>query len=432
MLLKDAMRSLISNLGRAFFYWLTFVLTSMFIFVFFNIAMSDAIGVTFIDAGNDLSLNVTIFVIGVCMVIIFFANDFFVKNKARDLAVRLVCGATYAQLAGYLLAQTFLLLALSIAAGILLGLVMIPVLNAVMPMFVSSPFLISVHWSAVIATAVILVSIVFWTTYLNMAFAYRNSASMLLNDTKIKINFDMPKVQAGGFSPSVRTRRIFWMILFIFPMFMFYQGADGALLWSIVGLVGYNGVVKRCIVPLLNWLADHKKISDPGAIASLGFVRADLQMMRLNMILLILSSILLAAIMLSSGATELERMLSMLSYTVMNILLSFAIMFKYSSELSGRRKYFMSLSQIGYTDEDLQKIIFSETTLFYGFTLLVILLYLGNMFTAMLISGAMTASTVMILILMLVVPMIVCWAVTLYFYKKSVMAGNKSLVIVKR
>ncbi len=432
MLLKDAMRSLTNNIGRAFFYWLTFVLTSMFIFVFFNIAMSDAVGVTFIDSDNNVALNVTIFVIGICMVIIFFANDFFVRNKARDLAVRLVCGATYTQLAGYLLAQTFLLLAISIAAGIFLGLVMIPVFNAIMPMFLQSSFVISMHWNAITATAVILVTIVFWTTYLNMAFAYRNSASMLLNDTKLRINFDLPKSNGSPIRISMRTKRIFWILLFIVPMFMFYQGADGALLWSLVGLFGYNGTVKMCVVPLLNWLVDEKRISDPKAVAAIGFVRADLQMMRLNMILLILSSILLAAIMLSSDATELERMLSMLSYTVMNILLSFAIMFKYSSELTGRRKYFMTLSQIGYTDDDLRTIIFTETTLFYGFTLLVILLYLGNMFISMVMSGAMAGSTVMILLMMLMVPMVLCWIITLYFYRRSVFAANSSLMIVKR
>ena len=40
MIIRDALRSLKNNFGKALFYWLTFVLTSMFIFLFFNIAMS--------------------------------------------------------------------------------------------------------------------------------------------------------------------------------------------------------------------------------------------------------------------------------------------------------------------------------------------------------------------------------------------------------
>ena len=192
MIIKDAIRSLRNNFGKALFYWLTFVLTSMFIFIFFNISMSDAVGVTFINDKGSFATTLTVFVITICMIIIFFANDFFVKNKARDLAVRLVCGATYMQLAEYLLVQTFILLAIAIPAGILLALIAIPILNGIIAALAGTGLHITIRFSAVVMTTIILTTVVFWTTYLNLAFAYRNSASSLLNERSIKIQLEFP------------------------------------------------------------------------------------------------------------------------------------------------------------------------------------------------------------------------------------------------
>ena len=114
MIITDAIRSLKNSMAKAVFYWLTFVLTSLFIFLFFNISMSESLGFTWVENNNDTVTTVTVFVIAVCLIIIFFANDFFVKNKAKELAIRLVCGATFMQLAQYLLVQTFVLLLIAL------------------------------------------------------------------------------------------------------------------------------------------------------------------------------------------------------------------------------------------------------------------------------------------------------------------------------
>ena len=105
-MLKSALRSIKDDFSRALFYWLTFVLTSMFMFLFFNLTYSDMVGVTFINSRNDIATFTSVLVISICMIVIFFANDFYVKKKSKELAVQLVCGGTYLQIALYLLFQT--------------------------------------------------------------------------------------------------------------------------------------------------------------------------------------------------------------------------------------------------------------------------------------------------------------------------------------
>ena len=97
-MIKDVFNSLMNDKVRTFFCWITFTITSMFIFLFFTVAMSDAVGVTMIRGKSDIPTILMVASVILCSVEIVFANDFFIKNKAKSLAVRLVCGATYTQI----------------------------------------------------------------------------------------------------------------------------------------------------------------------------------------------------------------------------------------------------------------------------------------------------------------------------------------------
>lgn len=418
MIVKDAVRSLRNNFGKAFFYWLTFVLTAMFIFIFFNISMSDAVGVTFINDSGSFATTLTVFVIAVCMVIIFFANDFFVKNKARNLAVRLICGAKYTQLAGYLLIQTFILLLIAIPAGIFLALFLIPVLNGIISAAAQPDFRITIRFSAVVMTALILVTVVFWTTYLNLAFAYRNSASSLLNERSIKIRIEFAALE--NMKISGRLMQIVSAFLFLFPLVQFYRSPENAIGWAVMGMAGFSGCMKYILGPWLNKLLKYDLSDRPQTLAVLGFFRTDIQILKSNIILFIVSSVLLASVLVSRQMNAMETLLTLLSYAVMSILLSLAVMFRYSTELSLRGKHFASLNHLGYTAGAIGRIRFREVTLFYVYVLAVLLLYLGNMFLGLILKGLLAASSAGILALFVVVPLFVCWIATLYYYRLAV------------
>ena len=111
-----------------------------------------------------------------------------------------------------------------------------------------------------------------------------------------------------------------------------------------------------------------------------------------------------------------EVLLTLLSYAVMSILLSLAIMFRYSTELSQRGRYFKSLSHLGYTGGDIRKIKRQEVTLFYIYVFVILGLYLGMMFLGLILKGMLAASYAGILSLFVVIPLIVCWGATLYYY----------------
>lgn len=416
MIIKDAFRSLRQSFSHAFFFWLTFVLSTMFIFLFFNISMSDAVGVVFIDSKADLATNMTILVILFCSVNIFFANDFFARSKTRELAVRIVSGATYIQLAFYLLVQTFILLVIAIPAGILLALCVLPLLNQLLSAVSGDAGSIVIRGDAVFTTSLVLLFLIFWTTLLNMSLAYKNSASALMNQQKMKLQFEA--FIKPSYSMSDRVKRILFTAMFALPAVLLQFNPYTGLLLSAIGIIGFNGFLKHVFVPWLSKTILNDRISDPEAAVSLGFFRNDLQILKNNILLYYVNAVFLLTLVVSKHETAMETMMVFISYAFMNVLQSMSMMFRYCSDLPGRLPCFMSLSQIGYTSKNIQSVIARETLLLYGSILLPAVLYDLSMLSALVRIGDLSIPVMTGLLACVILPILFCFAVSYLQYRR--------------
>ena len=422
MQFREAIRSIRNDPVRSFFYWLTFLLTSMFIFLFFTVAMSDSIGVTMVNAKNDTATNLMLFSVILCSIEIFFANDFFVKNKAKELAVRLVCGATYFQLAGFLLCQTVTLLVLAIPVGILGGTALIPVLNRIISSYLRASFHIGVTSQAVLWTILVLGYVVFWTLILNLSFAYRNSAADLLNETSIRIPHE--SFLTFSFQPKERTRKILALLLFVLPLFGFFNDRSVYLLCTILSLIGLSSVINRILLPAIDDQIQ-KHDDDAVKIGYLGFFRTDLKVLKVNILLLIVSSMVLVSVLVSAKK-PLDVILTLVTYVAMNLLLSLSVLFRYATELASRKKYYSTLTHIGYLEKDEKKIIHEEVWGLYGMIIGIMLVYLLLMITGLMMHGQMVWQYALFLIASAVIPLLLCAGLNERFYLKNVLNHKRS------
>lgn len=418
MILHDAFSSLKHDLIHSFFYWLTFVISSMFIFLFLVVSMSDSVGVTFVQAKGDVATNLAVFSSVLCMVEIVFANDFFVKSKSRELAVRLVCGATYVQLAEYLLSQTVFLVLCAIPVGIVLGLVCLPLIGVLMNQLTGAVFVINISSQAILWTIIILGFVIFWTLILNLSFAYRNSAAQLLNSQTIKTGSSNPFLTAflEDVTKGVKGKvaLISGGLMFLVPIALFYYSPNGSLVFAAVSLVGLNNLIKNAAMPYLNMYIE-KRITDPDRIGCLGFVRHDLKILKTNLLLLIVTSVLLVTVLVSTTKAS-DSVLVLITYVAMSILLSMAILFRYSSDLSGRKKYFATMSHIGYMEGAERKMISKEVFIFYGIVIGLIQFYMINLSLSMVISHQLTLSSMAVLLISAVIPELACMFINRRFY----------------
>lgn len=422
MQFREALRSIRNDPVRSFFYWLTFLLTGMFIFLFFTVAMSDSIGVTMINARSDTATNLMLFAVILCSIEIFFANDFFVKNKAKELAVRLVCGATYFQLAGFLLCQTATLLVLAIPVGILGGFALIPVLNTIISSYLHTSFHIGITSQAVLWTVLVLGYVVFWTLILNLSFAYRNSAADLLNETSIRIPHE--SFLTFSFKPKERTRKILALLVFVLPLFGFFNDRSVYLLCTILSLIGLNSVISRIILP---WIDKQIQKHDDDAvkIGYLGFFRTDLKVLKVNIMLLIVSSMVLVSVLVSAKK-PLDVILTLVTYVAMDLLLSLSVLFRYATELASRKKSYQTLTHIGYLLKDEKKIIHEEVWHLYGMIIGIMLIYLILMITGLLIHGQMVWQYALFLIASALIPLLLCAWLNERFYRRNVLDHKRS------
>lgn len=415
-MLKSALRSIKDDFSRALFYWLTFVLTSMFMFLFFNLTYSDMVGVTFINSRNDIATFTSVLVISICMIVIFFANDFYVKKKSKELAVQLVCGGTYLQIALYLLFQTGFLFFLAIPFGIGLALLFIPIINHVLMTFFNSQSLLYVQWNAIVSTAVIVIFEIFWCTFLNLGYAYRSSIKALMNDEKAVIRLVLPSF----LQINLKIKQRISMFMFFVPLVLFYLYGDDSnsiLFFSIIGMIGLYGWIDSVVIPFLNYLIQHKYANQHVRVVYLGFLRNDILMMKKNIILLIVSAILLLSILVSCINQPMEEILAIISFVVINVLLSLAVMFKLTTEIVSRKKHFYSLGRIGYIKEDQKKIIQKEIWSLYGFISGVSLFYIINIFIVLLIYHSFHIYLIIYMIIIFIVPLLLCGLISQIYYQ---------------
>ena len=421
----SALRSIKDDFSRSLFYWLTFVLTSMFIFLFFNISYSDNVGVTFINNKNDIATYITVFVIGICMVVIFFANDFFVKKKAKNLAIQLVCGGTYFQIAKFILYQTGILLILAIPVGISIALSLIPIINLILSYYYHSASMITIDTSAIISTILILGIVIFYSTILNLGYAYRNSIHSLINEEKISLSTNGIPFSLN-LKLSKRLKKIISCLLYFLPLVFFYiYGHDQKtmLFFSIVGMFGFYMFLNNIFIPHLNKLLQETKTDNPILLIYLGFMRTDIIVLKSNIILLIISAILFVSLFVVSLNNPMEMILSYISFTVINLLLLLSIMFKYSTEIASRKHIYQTIERIGYTKEEQSQILKKEVFLFYLLISLFSLIYIINIILALIFNHILTIDALILLLTSFTIPFIICSMINYFYYKRTILKG---------
>lgn len=421
-MIKDALKSMKNDLSGSVFYWLTFVLSSMFILLYFHLSYSDTVGVSFINSENNMKTFMSVIVIALCMIVIFFTNDFYVKKKAKELSVRLVCGSTYASLVIFLLFQTLFLFILAVPVGMLLAVMGMPFINYLLCDIMKSDFHIVLNADAFVSTFVIIAVEIGWCTFVNLGFSYRCSIKNLMDGDKGYFNssFRFPVFFSG------KTKKVLSLVGYLLPVVLFYtvgKETTGIFILSLIGMIGMYNCFEGVFVPYLSDKVENNYIEDPVSVVSLGFLRHDCKILKSNVVLLVVSDIILIGILVSCLNNSVDIMMSMISFVVINVLLTFALMFKFSSELMYRRPIFESLRKIGYLDSQVKKIMTSEIVLLYVFTAVLCLLYIVNIFVVLMIHSLLDLRLIVGMVVAFVVPLFVCGIMNYTYYKKVVLGG---------
>lgn len=413
-MIRTAFLSLKKDLDRAVFYWLVFAISAMFMYTFFHLSISDAVGVTFINSKNNLPVYLTVFNALICMIVIFLANDFFVKKKSGELALLLVCGGTYLDLVKFLFFQSGILMVTAIPAGFALGQLCFPVFNQVMSMASGREIVIHATPEAAQATVLVIAFEIFWCTMVNLGYAYRNSIYQLLHGED--------SMTVG--SPKKEKHRI---LKYIYPLLYFggipllYAcGSNTGYMMAlgVLGIVGLNGCIKRFLHPFLERAVEERWSGDSSKAVYMGFFRSDLKMVEIYIILFIATTILLSTAIAGRVGDAGEMTLCLISFVMLNPLLAMSLMFRLSTEITGRRKMYHVLEKLGYLQPQLKACMRKELAVLYGFITAASLLYVLNSIAALHLQNLISTSVSAGILAAFLLPMVISvWASYMYYRK---------------
>ncbi|MEG0548196.1 MAG: FtsX-like permease family protein [Coprobacillus sp.] len=415
---KLAWSGIRENYSRALFYGVTFVLTTMFIFIFFNIACSEMVGMTFINSQNNLVTYLSVFVMVICIIVIFFANDFYVKKKSKQMAIRLVCGATFLQITNYLLSSTLFIFMCAVPLGVLLALATMTFLNTYILGMFGINTILGITQEGVYVTIIILAFVVLWCMLLNVGYAYRSSVkSLLTNDITVE------EIRLG--SPlrlKLKGTKYIYLLMFVLPIPLFYvygHEPSSIIVLSVFGMIGLYGAWNEIFMPYLNRLVI-KHIDNQEKVVYIGFMRRDFVLMKKNLIMFVISTILLIALMVSHLDDSMEVVLCFVSFLVIHCLLSLTVVFRLLVEVLGRKNVFLTLSRIGYEQRLLRSIIKKEVVIFFCILMFVCLIYIGNILQSLYVCRLISFNFVLMVLLIFISPLILCGLIVLFSYKKLI------------
>ena len=411
MIVKEALKSVWTDKFRSFFFWLTFLLTTFFIFIFFTLSY---------EVGEESIMTfVTVFMVLVCTMDIFFVNHFYMVSKAKDLAVRLICGATYTYLSFYLLIQVVFLLFLALPLGLWLGIRTLPLFAHVIGMN------IAVSSDAIMRISVMIGYIIFWILLFNLSFTYKSAASMMFNMQSETVSGKSDVLSLHSGHKFDRIKKMIMPILEICPLVLLMDKAKPAVFCTGFGTVLLYFFFDWYWVPALNEKIDHSGIENGNALISIGFHRMNIRKLKTNILLLNGASLLVYGLVDQSTSNSVCHITVILSFVMISILLWLAFLFQYETEQFHREKYLNILLSIGYTKQDLKKILHKEVLLLFGSVLLLEMLYFIPVTLSHLNRGVMNVGEVLFAVSGYLVPFIGCLFISYVTYDK-ILSGVKT------
>ena len=428
MMRKNVLRSLSKDRSRAFFLFLTFALTTCFLFLFFNMSYTERASepvyqvqggmasATDVLKNGNISEILMGYVIIIAAIDMINANSFFVHNKAQELGVMLVCGASYGQLIVFLLLQTGILMSGAVVLGVLCGLTGMRIINGLLAGTVT----VVIQPEAVLYFVVVLLSFLAWITILNVSFAYQTNAAALMNGDGVSEDYRLSTF--GSLTSRVPSafKGICGGILVTWSAVAAWKSSSSFLISGILGMIGMNLFIMNLFIPFLTSFIQKRGLHDPVRSASLGFLRQDLKTLQINILLLNGNAEVLIAFLSVRHSQFISVLLILICYLFMNILQVMSLMFRYQTLLSERNEEIGILCQTGYETGQILKSTGSELFRYFFLVTVSVLLFPVNAGLALMKQELIPSDAIVMILCGILIPLGCVWVITAVWYHRFV------------
>ena len=419
--IKFAIHMLKADFKRNLFYCGSLVFSTIVVFVFFNMTANPNYGGDPRGVSSSFTTVLSLIVVVIAMVMAFFANSYYLSGKSKELAIESLSGGSVLTLAGYILTQNTILMAIAIPIGLGLGYLCVPVLNTYLYgqlRIVDDVWKIFPvgFWMTVVSLSTEMV----WLVLIDTGYAYRTEITTLINAEQ---TMNARKEKMISNIPD-----FVYVILYMVPiiiMVLTQANATVYLVASCLGLFGVSGLLKHTIPNLLNKLTRKKLLTHKHKIISVGNLNYSLRQSTILIQMVIISAVFLVCFMCIYFRDPKQLIIVIMSYAVLTFLMAVSIAYKVIIEANVRKKSFRHLKMIGYVTSDLKRIIRQEVTGLFAVIVLFPIVYLAIIFYKFIAAGMMTLPFALGIVSFYVVIFMIAGVISYFLYSQTILKGKK-------
>ena len=418
---KLAVNLLFRDFKKNIFYCGSLLFSSAIIFVFFNVMSNPVYGGvdSFSSSTNTFAGVLSIIVVIIAMMMVFFANSFYLIGKAKELAITTISGGSVTNLAGFLFVQNFIIMLVAIPTGILLGYFINPFINSIVynSMGVSAnPW--DIFPIGVTYTIISIVTEIVWVVIVDTGYAYRTSLLDLLS---------AEKTMETRKKNTLKISLLVYVILFVVPIYMLLSSEanfEVFIVWVVVASPGITGILEFVIPEMLVKIQRKYSLNKKYSLVALGNFNHSIKKSGTLVIMSIISFSFLVSFMCQYIDQPNYLVLIIMAYIVLVFLMAISSIYKIIVEATLRANSFKHLKMLGYTIKEIKKMIQIEIIGIWSVIVLFPLIYVGIIFFKFIQATIVTSLFALNIISIYVVVFTICCLVAYFTYVKLVLSGR--------
>lgn len=428
VVLRFAMENLRKKPKDSYFFAFTMFAASTIITLFFSIINNPNYGNSQTSFSNyaDLaqafdggvgdglfSMMLCFLMIFVCILVVFFANKFFLLSKLSDIGVMSISGCNIIKISWFMIFQNLVVSLIAVPIGSFVGFAAHPLINYLIyqQMAMEAP-LFSFNLSAIGYCLFTFGMICFWLILTNIGFVYRLQS--ITSMFKARKSMNPIGKQKNAFLKAVFVGIYFFTLYFLL-------GLDGKLVNFIfmiyVGMAVYLGAanVFRYVFPdIITYIKDHSAYTHKHLKIALANLRYSIINGNLLVTIILLSISVLFFYLCKFRHDPVTFMVVFIAYIVNMFLICICLGYKLSADALAKRSVFRNLMSIGYLKSDIKQIIHYEVGGFFALILIICLpllsviawIFVGHEITLMFMLFMLCIFTIMIILTALMMNLI--------------------------
>lgn len=415
---KFSLTMLRKNCKRNIVYFVSFIFPIAIIFNLMNIINNDNFFANASVSGQNIAANVIFLLVLLVCVFSFYSNAYYMLKKSKEMGIIELSGIGSSKLGRMMVFENLVIETVEAAAGILLGIVLMPAFMSVMYIAIGkrgSIFAISPvgTWGTI---AIVFLQLVYVGVGDYAYVSTREIIDLIGVDKKTRIN--------KGVKNSTFLSFISLIVYLVPAIFIFFKQAYLFTLNNIVfTLVGILGVLTKLIPQLILELKKRRYANDKIKLVALSNLYLSIKQLAFLLITLAVSVEVLFTVISVFPMTQV-RTVCMLSYITIILLISLSIVYKSLIDANAKKRIFYQLSLTGYTLEQINKIIKSEFIIYYSIVIVIPLIPILSFMSIFKVLGIISMTIITSMLGIFITVFLITGIVSYTIYKKISIEKN--------